>query len=96
MLNLSADFVWIIVFACFFAQAAHASRESKLQWAWVDESCFKRTGDLKKAFEEYLEFTEVVHESLGDKITQVGKATLKAFFGEVDPTGLLIQSEPLP
>lgn len=92
-LHLPVLSIWVVAFACLCVQKSLASGESKVQWAWIDESCNNRTGELNEAVEEYLEFTRTAHDSLGDGITQVGKATLKTFFGEVDPPGLLIQSE---
>ncbi|KAJ5161473.1 hypothetical protein N7492_006865 [Penicillium capsulatum] len=93
LVRLWADLVWTITIVCLFVQVAHASRKNKVRWAWVDESCKTNLGDLNQAFQEYLGFTRVTHDSLGDEITEVGKATLRTFFGDIDSTGLLIQNK---
>lgn len=86
------SFSSFLVFTSLFAQSALAAFDSKAQWAWIDESCNDKLGVLDKATEEYLELAKIAYNSLGEGITESGKANLKTFFGKIDPTGLLIQS----
>lgn len=92
MLRLLRIFSLLLGFTHLLAQSALAAFDSKAKWAWVDESCNDKLVLLNKATEEYLQLVKTAHDSLNEGITEVGKATLKSFFGITDPTGLLIQS----
>lgn len=90
----SSSSLLFVAFPCLFAQLTLAF-DSEEQWAWIDESCNAEISKLDEAGAEYFELTQTAYSSLGDGITKVGKATLRSFFGNIDSTGLLIQSQSI-